>query len=59
MINHISSTLPSFKNLGDLKLGLNVLLAQKTEGATTKQTRNRARNSASPQRSRASSGAAV
>ena len=42
MIHHIFSTLPSFKNLGDLKLGLNVLLAQKTEGATTKQTRNRA-----------------
>ena len=42
MIHHIFSTLPSFKNLGDLKPGLNVLLAQKTEGATTKQTRNRA-----------------
>ena len=42
MIHHIFSTLPSFKNLGDLKPGLNVLLAQKTEGATAKQTRNRA-----------------
>lgn len=42
MIHHIFSTLPSFKNLGDLKPGLNVLLAQKTEGATSKQTRNRA-----------------
>lgn len=42
MIHHIFSTLASFKNLGDLRPGLNVLLAQKTEGATTKQTRNRA-----------------
>ncbi len=42
MIHHIFSTLPSFKNLGGLKPGLNVLIAQKTEGATTKQTRNRA-----------------
>lgn len=42
MIRHIFSTLPSFKNLGDLKSGLNVLLAQKTEGASSKQTRNRA-----------------
>lgn len=42
MIHHIFSTLPSFKNFGDLKPGLNVLLAQKTEGATTRQTRNRA-----------------
>ncbi|HHQ4758135.1 TPA: ABC-three component system protein [Aeromonas hydrophila] len=42
MIHHIFSTLPSFKNLGDLKPGLNVLLAQKHEGATSKQTRNRA-----------------
>ena len=42
MIHHLFSTLPSFKNLGDLKPGLNVLLAQKTEGATNKQTRNRA-----------------
>lgn len=42
MIHNIFSTLPSFKNFVDLKPGLNVLLAQKTEGATTKQTRNRA-----------------
>lgn len=42
MIHQIFSTLPSFKNIGDLKPGLNVLLAQKTEGATSKQTRNRA-----------------
>lgn len=42
MIHHIYSSLSSFKNLGDLKPGLNVLLAQKTEGATSKQTRNRA-----------------
>ncbi|WP_321958128.1 ABC-three component system protein [Paraburkholderia bannensis] len=42
MIHQIFSSLPSFKNLGNLRLGLNVLLAQKTEGATSKQTRNRA-----------------
>lgn len=42
MIHHLFSTLPTFKNLGDLKPGLNVLLAQKTEGASSKQTRNRA-----------------
>jgi len=42
LIHNIFSTLPTFKNLGDLKPGLNVLLAQKTEGATSKQTRNRA-----------------
>ncbi|WP_199099880.1 ABC-three component system protein [Dyella sp. ASV21] len=42
MIHHIFSTLPTFKNLDGLKPGLNVLLAQKTEGASTKQTRNRA-----------------
>ena len=42
MIHHIFSTLPSFKSLEDLKPGLNVLLAQKTEGASSKQTRNRA-----------------
>lgn len=42
MIHNLFSTLPTFKNLGDLKPGLNVLLAQKTEGATSKQTRNRA-----------------
>lgn len=42
MIHHILSTLPSFKNLRNLKPGLNVLLAQKNAGATSKQTRNRA-----------------
>jgi uncharacterized protein YydD (DUF2326 family) len=42
LIHQIFSALPSFKNLSDLKPGLNVLLAQKTEGASTKQTRNRA-----------------
>lgn len=42
MIHHIFSTLPTFKKLDDLKPGLNVLLAQKTEGASSKQTRNRA-----------------
>ena len=42
MIHHLFSTLPSFKSLEDLKPGLNVLLAQKTEGASSKQTRNRA-----------------
>lgn len=42
MIHNLFSTLPSFKNLGELKPGLNVLLAQKTEGSTSKQTRNRA-----------------
>lgn len=42
MIHRIFSTLASFKNLGDLKPGLNVLLVQKTEGSTNKQTRNRA-----------------
>ena len=42
MIHDIFSTLPTFKNLSDLKPGLNVLLAQKAEGATSKQTRNRA-----------------
>jgi uncharacterized protein YydD (DUF2326 family) len=42
LIHSISSTLPSFKNLSVLKLGLNVLLAEKTEGASAKQTRNRA-----------------
>lgn len=42
MIHHIFSTLPSFKNLRDLKPGLNVLLAEKIAGATNKQTRNRA-----------------
>jgi len=42
LIHNIFSTLPTFKNLSDLKPGLNVLLAQKTKGATNKQTRNRA-----------------
>ncbi len=42
MIHSILSTLPSFKNLGDLTPGLNVILAQKTDGASSKQTRNRA-----------------
>lgn len=42
MIHNLFSTLPTFKNLGDLKPGLNVVLAQKTEGASSKQTRNRA-----------------
>jgi hypothetical protein len=42
LIHDIFSTLPTFKNLRDLKPGLNVLLAEKTEGATSKQTRNRA-----------------
>ena len=42
MIHNIFSSLPTFKNLSDLKPGLNILLAQKTEGATSKQTRNRA-----------------
>ena len=42
MIHNLFGTLPTFKNLGELKPGLNVLLAQKTDGATNKQTRNRA-----------------
>ena len=42
MIRNIYSNLPSFKHLDPLKLGLNVLLAQKTQSATSKQTRNRA-----------------
>ena len=42
MIHNLFSMLPTFKNLGELKPGLNVLLAQKTEGASSKQTRNRA-----------------
>lgn len=42
MIRHVFSTLPTFKDLSALKPGLNVLLAQKTDGASTKQTRNRA-----------------
>jgi uncharacterized protein YydD (DUF2326 family) len=42
LIHNLFSTLPTFKNLGELNPGLNVLLAQKTEGSTSKQTRNRA-----------------
>lgn len=42
MIHQIFSSLPAFKKLGNLKPGLNVLLAQKTKGASSKQTRNRA-----------------
>jgi uncharacterized protein YydD (DUF2326 family) len=42
LIHNLFSTLSTFKNLGELKPGLNVLLAQKTEGSTSKQTRNRA-----------------
>ncbi len=41
MIHRIYSTLPSFKNL-EFRPGLNVLLAEKSQGATSKQTRNRA-----------------
>lgn len=41
MIHTIYSDLPSFKTL-NLNPGLNVLLAQKSSGATQKQTRNRA-----------------
>lgn len=39
MIHQIESSLPSFKTL-TLKMGLNVIVAQKTEDATDKQTRN-------------------
>jgi uncharacterized protein YydD (DUF2326 family) len=42
LIHNIFSTLATFKNFGTLAPGLNVLLAQKTEGASSKQTRNRA-----------------
>ncbi len=42
MIHSIFSTLPTFKKLCDLRPGLNVLLAEKTKGASSKQTRNRA-----------------
>jgi uncharacterized protein YydD (DUF2326 family) len=42
VIHSISSTLPSFKILASLKPGLNLLLAEKSAGATAKQTRNRA-----------------
>ncbi len=41
MIHTLYSDLPSFKTLA-LQPGLNVLLAQKSDGATQKQTRNRA-----------------
>ncbi|MFH1197971.1 MAG: ABC-three component system protein [bacterium] len=41
MIHRLYSTLPSFKNI-ELHPGLNVLLAEKTEGASIRQTRNRA-----------------
>ena len=41
MIQHISSSLPSFKSL-DFKSGLNVLIAKKESGASDRQTRNRA-----------------
>ena len=41
MIQRVYSDLPKFKNL-TFKKGFNVLLAQKSPGATDKQTRNRA-----------------
>ena len=41
MIHRIYGDLPKFKNL-DLQPGMNVLLAQKSESASQKQTRNRA-----------------
>jgi len=41
MIHRIYSSLPSFKNL-EFHSGLNVLLAEKSKGATSGQTRNRA-----------------
>ena len=41
MIHRIYSTLPTFKDL-DFNPGLNLLLAQKSDGATSRQTRNRA-----------------
>lgn len=41
MIHNLFSDLPTFKNL-EFKKGLNILLAQKSTGATSKQTRNRA-----------------
>src|ERR1039458_4538691 len=41
MIHRIYSTLPTFKSL-DFNPGLNLLLAEKSDGATSKQTRNRA-----------------
>jgi uncharacterized protein YydD (DUF2326 family) len=42
MIHSLFSTLPTFKTIVGLKPGLNVLLAQKTMGASDKKTRNRA-----------------
>ena len=41
MIRRVYSNLPKFKNL-TFKEGLNVLLAEKSAGATDKHTRNRA-----------------
>ncbi len=41
MIHSIYSSLPTFKNL-EFHSGLNVLIAEKSEGATSRQTRNRA-----------------
>lgn len=41
MIHRIYSSLPSFKTL-EFNTGLNVLLAEKSEGASNRQTRNRA-----------------
>lgn len=41
MIHRIFSSLPTFKNL-EFKTGLNVLLAEKSKGASDRQTRNRA-----------------
>ena len=41
MIRRVYSDLPKFKNL-TFKEGFNVLLAEKSVGATDKQTRNRA-----------------
>lgn len=41
MIERLDSTLPRFKSL-EFKPGLNVLLSQKSPGATDRQTRNRA-----------------
>ena len=41
MIHRVYSTLPTFKELC-FRAGLNVLLAERTEGATERQTRNRA-----------------
>ena len=41
MIHRIYSLLPSFKDI-EFHSGLNLLLAQKTQGASDRQTRNRA-----------------